>query len=120
MAVLKALLPPLKQAAEDVHFTQGEIPCKATPWGPDEVGGAVCQPFRDVYRSFPQQFEKLEVLPVKLRGGLGQPPETWNQVPKVPYKGSTLSCLGPKSFSLGFSTNPGSLRLRLSQGGFVD
>ena len=30
----------------------------------------------------PQQLEKLGVLPIKLRGGLGQPPETWNQVPQ--------------------------------------
>ena len=30
---------------------------------------------------FPQQLEKLEVLSNKAeRGGLGQPPETWNQV----------------------------------------
>ena len=29
-------------------------------------------------RSF---FPTLGVLPIKLRGGLGQPPETWNQVP---------------------------------------
>ena len=31
---------------------------------------------------FPQQPERLGVLPIKLRGGLGQPPETWNQVPR--------------------------------------
>ena len=30
---------------------------------------------------FPQQPERLGVLPIKLRGGLGQPPETLHQVP---------------------------------------
>ena len=34
---------------------------------------------------FPQQLEKLGVLPRKLWGGLGQLPETWNQV----HQGST-------------------------------
>ena len=38
----------------------------------------------------PQQPERLGVLPIKLRGGLGHPPETWHQVPrgsevKVPF-----------------------------------
>ena len=32
----------------------------------------------------PQPLEKLGVLPQKLRGGLGQPPETWNQLPQGP------------------------------------
>ena len=31
---------------------------------------------------FPQQPERLGVLPIKLRGGLGQPPETLHQVPR--------------------------------------
>ena len=55
-------------------------------------------------RIFPQQLEKLGVLPTKLCGGLGQRPETWHQVPqgssqrfhtwrvlsstRVPHKGS--------------------------------
>ena len=46
---------------------------------------------------FPQQPERLGVLPIKLRGGLGQPPETLHQVPrgstrfrKVPHTGSIL------------------------------
>ena len=30
----------------------------------------------------PQQLEKLGVLPIKLQGGLGQPPETKDQVPR--------------------------------------
>ena len=30
----------------------------------------------------PQQLEKLGVLPIKLWGGLGQPPETLDQVPR--------------------------------------
>ncbi|CAK8997348.1 Alpha-galactosidase (Melibiase) [Durusdinium trenchii] len=29
LAVLKALLPPVQPTAQDVHFTDGEIPCKA-------------------------------------------------------------------------------------------
>eukprot|EP00913_Durusdinium_trenchii_P000056 g51.t2 len=30
LAVLKALLPPVQPTAQDVHFTDGEIPCKVT------------------------------------------------------------------------------------------
>ena len=30
----------------------------------------------------PQQLEKLQVLPIKLRGGLGQRPKTLHQVPQ--------------------------------------
>ena len=41
----------------------------------------------------PQQLEKLGGLPIKLRGGLGQPPETWNQIPQ----GSTLRFHSKKS-----------------------
>ena len=41
------------------------------PWV--EVGG---------FGVFPQQPERLGVLPIKLRGGLGQPPETLHQVPR--------------------------------------
>ena len=33
-------------------------------------------------RFFPQQPERLGVLPIKLRGGLGQLPETLHQVPR--------------------------------------
>ena len=35
-----------------------------------------------VFVVFPQQPERLGVLPIKLRGGLGQPPETLHQVPR--------------------------------------
>ena len=35
-----------------------------------------------VFEFFPQQPERLGVLPIKLRGGLGQPPETLHQVPR--------------------------------------
>ena len=34
------------------------------------------------FEVFPQQPERLGVLPIKLRGGLGQPPETLHQVPR--------------------------------------
>ena len=34
------------------------------------------------FNIFPQQPERLGVLPIKLRGGLGQPPETLHQVPR--------------------------------------
>ena len=64
----------------------------------------------------PQELEKLGVLPIKLRGGSGQPPETWNQVPqgstyikvpllkvqvpKVPHQGSTLKSPGSPRFHI--------------------
>ena len=38
----------------------------------------------------PQQPERLGVLPIKLRGGLGHPPETLHQVPEVPPRGSVV------------------------------
>ena len=38
--------------------------------------------FRMSIAFFPQQPERLGVLPIKLRGGLGQPPETLHQVPR--------------------------------------
>ena len=42
-----------------------------------------CEPLTELYvLFFPQQPERLGVLPIKLRGGLGQPPETLHQVPR--------------------------------------
>ena len=54
----------------------------------------------------PQQPERLGVLPIKLRGGLGQPPETLHQVPRgsegmEPFpkcEGSIHETLGSKRF----------------------
>ena len=46
----------------------------------------------------PQQLEKLGVLPIKLRGGLGSRPKPGTRFPKVPHKGSTLKSSGsPRS-----------------------
>ena len=42
---------------------------------------------------FPQQPERLGVLPVGLRDGLGQPPETLHQVPRSSARFRTGSIL---------------------------
>ena len=54
---------------------------------------------------FPQQPERLGVLPIKLRGGLGQPPETLHQFREVPKEwnrfrseGSIHETLGSERF----------------------
>ena len=39
-------------------------------------------PFSVKTWSFPKQLEKLGILPIKLRSGLGQPPETWHHIPQ--------------------------------------
>ena len=38
--------------------------------------------FADFFVFVPQQLKKLGILLIKLRGGLGQPPETLDEVPR--------------------------------------
>ena len=68
---------------------------------------------------FPQPLEKLGVLPIKLRGGLGQRPEPWNQVPQEStLKGSALrSFQVPQNFHVNVQVPQASTsRFQVSQG----
>ena len=71
-ARVHAVLPGDKQLLEGRHAeVQGEGRC----WGVGCLGWVISC-------SFFQQPERLRVLPIKLRSGLGQPPETLHQVPR--------------------------------------
>ena len=96
--------------SEGSKFPSVRVPCKNSKnSGVPSKGseGSKMQSCWGLHGLIPQQLEKRGVLPIKLRGGLGQPPKTLHQVPpgsarfhKGPHKASILTSSGSARFHI--------------------